>query len=264
MRIFRSGIRKLVRRPATYLTFGLLAGLLTLIILGVATSVGEEGPDPEVQLLLTFPAAYGLILQFVIGLGGLFAVIFGANVAGSEWGWGTFKVAVARGESRSRYLLLTFASVAAVLIIAILVPFGVGVVAAFIGANIAGIPTDGMTDAETLRGLPEQFARGWYAMAEQGAIGFAVATLARSQLAGIGIGIAFFFGETFAGIFLPEIVRYMPFNVASAAVGATGGFNGEGGPEPLAQGVAMVLVAAWLFGSLLVAAVYGERAEITG
>ena len=97
---------------------------------------------------------------------------------------------------------------------------------------------------------------------EQCAIGFAVATLARSQLAGIGIGIALYFGETFAGIFLPDIVRYMPFNVASASLGNTGGF--QGGPDPVSQATAMLLVAAWLFGSLLVAAVYAERAEITG
>lgn len=264
MRVFRSGIRKLVRRPASYLTFGLLAGLLVLIILGVATSIGEEGPDPEIQLLLTFPAAYGVILQFVLGLGGLFAVIFGANIAGSEWGWGTFKVAVARGESRSRYLLLTFASIAAFLIAAILASTAIGVGAAFIGANIAGIPTDGITDTETLRDLPEMFARGWYTLVEQCAIGFAVATLARSQLAGIGIGIAFYFGETFASIFLPDIVRYLPFSVASAALGTGGAFNGDGGPDPLSQGTAMILVAAWLFGSLLVAAIYAERAEITG
>lgn len=268
MRILRSGIRKLARRPATYLTFGLLSGLLVLIILAVAASGGQGGdgggggPRQEALLLLTFPGAYTLILQFVLGLGGLFAVIFGAAVAGSEWGWGTLKMAVARGESRSRYMLMTFAAVSAFLVIGLLFSFGVGVLAAFIGANIAGVPTDGISDAEVIRQLPEHFARGWFAMTEQCAIGFAVATLARSQLAGIGIGIALYFGETFAGIFLPDIVRYMPFNVASAALGSTGGF--QGGPDPVPQATAMVLVAAWLFGSLLVAAVFTERAEITG
>jgi len=270
MRILRSGIRKLARRPATYLTFGLLAGLLVLIILAVAASGGQGGDGgggggggrPEALLLLTFPGAYTLILQFVLGLGGLFAVIFGAAVAGSEWGWGTLKMAVARGESRSRYILLTFGAVSAFLVVGLLVSFGAGVLAAFVGANIAGVSTDGVGDADTLRKLPEEFARGWFAMTEQCAIGFAVATLARSQLAGIGIGIALYFGETFAGIFLPDIVRYMPFNVANAALGNTGGF--QGGPDPVSQATAMLLVATWLFGSLLVAAVFTERAEITG
>ena len=56
-----------------------------------------------------FPGAYDLILSFILGLGGLFAVIYGAAIAGSEWSWGTLKNAVARGESRSRYMLRTFA-----------------------------------------------------------------------------------------------------------------------------------------------------------
>jgi len=43
-------------------------------------------------------------------------------------------------------------------------------------------------------------------------------------LAGIGAGIAFYFGETFATMFLPDIVKYMPFAVtrASVAFGAAG------------------------------------------
>ena len=59
-------------------------------------------------------------------------------------------------------------------------------------------------------------------MAEQGALGFAIATLARSQLAGIGVGIGVYFGEQFASIFLPDIVKYLPFNAASAVVAVAG------------------------------------------
>lgn len=106
MRLFVSGLRKLVRRPATWVTFGLLAGLLTLIMLAVASMPGGDGGgngqggDP--LLLLTFPGAYAIILSFILGLGGLFSVIYGAAIAGSEWSWGTLKTVVARGESRSR------------------------------------------------------------------------------------------------------------------------------------------------------------------
>ncbi len=265
MRIFRSGARTLLRRPATWLTFGILTGLLVLIIVGVAATANEPDSGPEVLLLLTFPMAYQLILSFIVGLGGLFAITYGAAVAGSEWSWGTLKAVVARGESRSRYILLTFSAVAAYLLVGIAVSFVVGVAAAFGGANIAGVPTDGVTDTDAIQDLPELFARGWFTMVEQGAIGFAVATVARSQLAGIGIGIALYFGEAFAGIFLPDIVRYMPFSVASAAIGFGEGFGGGGGgPVPLPQETAMILVGAWLVGSLVVAAVVSERADITG
>ena len=72
--------------------------------------------------------------------------------------------------------------------------------------------------------------RGWVAIAATAAIGFAVATLARSQLAGIGVGIAFYFGETFAGIFLPDVVKYMPFHLANAPSAAAAA--GSARPRP--------------------------------
>jgi hypothetical protein len=111
-------------------------------------------------------------------------------------------------------------------------------------------------------------ARGWFAVVEQAALGFAIATLARSQLAGIGAGIAFYFGETFATIFLPDIVRYMPFAVARASIdtGAGDGFGGGGGTvvSALAPDTALVLVGVWLVGALALTVLFTERAEITG
>ena len=271
MRIFSAGLRKLLSRPASFVSVGLLVGLLGLIIIASAT-VGQTEQDPEggfaALALVTFPGAYDIILSFMFGLGGLVAVIYGAAVAGSEWSWGTLKNAVARGESRARYMLGTFAAIALMVAIGLAVTFVLGVVLALIGAAIAGVATTGLTDSATLARLPATAARGWFAVVEQAALGFAIATLARSQLAGIGAGIAFYFGESFASIFLPDIIRYMPFAVARASIdtGPGGGFGGGGGglTSALSADTALVLVAVWLFGSLLVTVLFTERAEITG
>jgi ABC-2 type transport system permease protein len=275
MRVFISGLRKLVGRPASFVTLGLLAGLLVLIIVATA-AVSTRDTSPAAQaralVLVRFPGAYDLILQFILGLGGLFAVIYGAAIAGSEWGWGTLKNAVARGESRARYLLLTFAAIAVMVAVGLAITFVVGIAAAVVGANIASVPTTGLTDAATLNRMPAQFVRGWFAVVEEASLGFAIATLARSQLAGIGAGIAFYFGETFARLFLPDIVKYLPFAVAQASLntspsGSLGGGPGGGdttGITSLPADTALVLVAVWLVGSLLVAVVFTERAEITG
>ncbi len=145
MRLFVSGLRKLVRRPATYITLGLLVGLLALIYIAVgatarqAAAVGGDGA--QALLLVTFPGAYALLLSFILGLGGLFAMIYGAAVAGSEWTWGTLKAAVARGESRSRYQLLSFASIGLMVGIGLLVAFAIGVAVAVVAANLAQVPT---------------------------------------------------------------------------------------------------------------------------
>src|SRR3972149_2469069 len=147
MRLFGSGLRKLVRRPAPWLPPGLLLGLLGLILAAVVAPANDRRADPDggnALLLLTFPLAYGFVLGFILGLGGLFAVIYGAAVAGSEWGWGTLKNAVARGESRSRYVVATFAGVALLTGIGLLVAFAAGVALAVVGANLAGVSTAGL------------------------------------------------------------------------------------------------------------------------
>jgi ABC-2 type transport system permease protein len=270
MRLFLAGLRKLVRRPATYVTFGLLVGLLALILIAVGATAGRQaanGDGREALLLVTFPGAYTLILSFILGLGGLFAVIYGAAVAGSEWTWGTLKSAVARGESRSRYQLLSFAAIAIIVGLGLVLALAAGVAVAVVGAGLGGVSTAGLGDAATLGTIPELLGRGWLAIVEEGALGFAIATLARSQLAGIGAGIAVYFGEQFAGIFLPDIVKYLPFNAANAVVatGGGGGFGGGGATLPrLEPDVAMVVVGAWLVGALVVSALFTERAEISG
>ncbi|MGI8927842.1 MAG: hypothetical protein ACR2H0_00045 [Candidatus Limnocylindrales bacterium] len=270
MTLFLSAVRKLRRRAATIVTFGLLGGLLTLIIIGTAaTGGGDGGPggggDPgfDPLSLVTFPTAYRLVLEFILQIGGLFALIYGAAIAGSEWSWGTLKAVVARGESRSRYMLTLFAAIAFVIVIGLLVTFVIGVAAAALGATIAGVSLDGIGNTQALLDLAEPFSRGLVGIITQGALGFAIATLARSQLAGIGAGIGLYFGGLFATIFLPDIVRYLPFQLASAALGS-GSFGEPPSPSDVPPDMAILLLLVWLVGSLVVAAGFAERAEITG
>lgn len=272
MRLFVAGLRKMVGRPASYVSVGLLVGLLGLILIAAAT-VGQDengpGSGDNARALITFPGAYDLILSFMFGLGGLVAVIYGAAIAGSEWTWGTLKNAVARGESRTRYTVSTFGAIVVMLALGLALTFALGVALAFLAASIAGISTAGATDADTLNRLPAMVSRGWFAVVEQAGLGFAIATLARSQLAGIGAGIAFYFGEGFASIFFPDIIKYMPFAAARASIdtGDGGGFGGGGGGglvQALEPDVALALVATWLVGAILVSVLFTERAEITG
>ncbi|MFI5258221.1 MAG: hypothetical protein ACHQ01_01230 [Candidatus Limnocylindrales bacterium] len=269
MRLFFSGLRKLVRRPASWVTVGLLMGLLALIIIAVGATANERtnvAREAAAKTMVTFPGAYDRLLQFITGLGGLFAVIYGAAIAGSEWSWGTLKSAVARGESRVRYMMISYVTVAVMIAIGILLTFAVGVVAAIIGANLANISTSGLGDSATLSDLPERLLKGWVAVVEEGALGFTIATLARSQLAGIGVGIAFYFGEGFAAIVLPDIVKYLPFSVANASLVTGTSTPGlfAGGASGLPADQAQVLVIVWLVGALLVAGLFSDRAEIAG
>lgn len=277
MRLLRGELRKLVKRPASYITLGIFLGVLVLLFVAVGASYrtmgqlpASQGGGPEAQAairsLLEFPGAYDAVVSFVASIGGLFAIAYGAAAAGSDWGWGMVKVAVARGESRSRYVLTKLAAVLLLLIPASLLAFLVGVVAVALAAMLAGIGMSGAGDAGTLQSLPWLLARSWLALGEQAAIGFAIATLARSQLAGLGVGIGVYFVESFAVGFWPEYVRFLPFSVVSSLLRDSTsalGASDQLGRYTIDQPTALLLVLAYLVASAVVSAIVLERAEIT-
>jgi hypothetical protein len=272
MRLLRANLRKLRRRPATWVTFILLVALLLLVLLAVVVG-SQEARSPQAaigaRLFITFPGAYELLLTMVLSIGGLLAVTYGAAIAGSEWTWGTLKAAVARGESRARYTIAGFGAVAIFSCIGLVLAFLVGVAGAAIGATIVGVPLSGMGDGAALGRLPELFARAGLAVAMNAALGYAIATIARSQLAGIGVGIGLFFAEGIAGIFLPDIIKWFPFASSSAVVavsdGAAAGMGGGGGfGAALDPNTAVLATIGWLVASMLVASLWTERAEIGG
>jgi ABC-type transport system involved in multi-copper enzyme maturation permease subunit len=270
MRLFRSSLRKLLRRPASWVTFALLVGMLLLLIffIVVATLQVEDAQGAlGARQFLTFPAAYELTLQLVLGLGGLLAVTYGAAVAGSEWTWGTLKAAVARGESRSRYTLAGYAGVAVFTWIGAFGAFLAGLGAIALGAVAANASLSGVCNAEALARMPELLARSFLGLAMNAAVGFAIATVARSQLAGIGVGIGLFFLEGIASVFLPEVLRWFPFSASGAVAGGTFGQGAaiqSGLGAQLDPDIAIAVVLAWLVGSLAVACVFTERADISG
>ena len=266
MRLFVSGLQKLATRMATLLTFGLLAGLLVMIDLAVATTRGARlrrrrqsarprhvpgrlRPDPELPLRPRRPVRRDLRRgdrRLGMDLGHPQdgrgprrepQPLPARDVRGHRGRHGGRPARRLRHRCRGGR--------------------------ARIGDRRASRSTGSATPT-ALAALPEHFARGWVAITATAALGFAVATLARSQLAGIGVGIAFYFGETFAGIFLPDVVRYLPFHLSQAAVGGRESFGGPPDPGALSVGTALFLVTLWLVGSLVVAAGFSERAEITG
>jgi hypothetical protein len=268
MRILRANLRKLVRRPASWVTLILLIALLGLINLALIAAA-KTSNDPQAALgarqFVTFPGAYELVLTLILGIGGLLAVTYGAAIGGSEWGWGTLKAAVARGESRSRYTLLNYAAVAVFVVIGLVIAYLIGVVAAAVGAVVLGAGLDGISDRDSLLRLPELFGRAGLALAMNAAFGYAVATVARSQLAGIAVGLGLYFAEGIAGVFLPEVFKWFPFSASSAVTAAgDGGAVGGGVTTQLDPNMAIVAVIAWLVVALTVAGLFTERAEIGG
>jgi ABC-type transport system involved in multi-copper enzyme maturation permease subunit len=258
----------LLRRTETWVLLLALVVLVAVVFASVGVIAERGGTSPTASLsqaFITFPGAYDQVLSFVLGLGGLFAVIYGASVAGSEWTYGTLKVAVTRGQRRATYMVVGFAALAVLTGIGFLIVFLSGVAAAYVGALVGNIPTAGISDSAAISALPGQLLKGWVAIGAEAAVGFAIATFARSQLAGIGVGIALYFGGNFLTLILPNVVKWLPFNAATAVVGTSAGPAASLGfaiPQ-LDPNVALVVVAAWLLGALLFTTLYVERTDIT-
>jgi ABC-2 type transport system permease protein len=269
MGLLSISLLKLVRRPASWVVLAILVGPIIVFFLGLAASVGQAegmGDELQVRTLLGFPAAYTTVIGFILGFGGLLAVVYAAAIIGADWAWGTIRAVVARGESRVRYTLITFLAIVILLGVGILLAFAVGAIAAVLAAEAAGLGSEGATDPDTLAGIPELLGRTWLGVSQQAAIGFAIAMLFRSQLAGIGAGLAFYFAEQFL-VLVPlagHVLPYFPFNVAGSVVATAGEFgDGFGGAVPLDSDSALLWSVGYLVLALAIATLGAWRAQIT-
>jgi len=272
MALLHISLVKLARRPASWIVLAVLLGLVALVFIGLAASASQI-TDPQdslqVSLILAFPNAYLVLVGIMLSFGGLLAVVYGSAISGAEWTNGTIRAVVARGESRVRYPLMTFAAIAIAIAVAVVITFVVGALVAVVAAGMADRPTDTAFETDTLLSIPDLLARSWLGVTEQAAIGFAIAMLFRSQLAGIGAGLAFYFGQIFLALIPPltDVLPYFPLNVATAVVGDADGFGdggGFGGGQTTIDGEqAVVLAIVYTLIALGIAVLATWRAQIT-
>jgi hypothetical protein len=140
---------------------------------------------------------------------------------GADWNWGVLRNVVARGESRAHYLLGKAAGVSIVLLIGCAIIFFFALAMTFLTALAHGIPIASPLRGNGLVDLVANFALGYLVVLERAALGFAVAVVLRSQLAGAVVGIVLYLGE---GI----VTTYLTFTAVARYFSDGGGF-GDGG-----------------------------------
>ena len=280
IRLVNAELLKLRRRWASYVVLGVLLGLMALVYLLIGlTSRGSEVSDQ----VLRFPGAYSVINQFVFGLGSLLAVSYAAAVGGADWNWGVLRVIVARGEGRSRYVLAKYIGVAIASAIGVVIAYTVWVVLTMLSASLAGgsagDPFAGGGGATMLRSV----GYGTFVLLERAAIGFAVAMLMRSQVAGVVVGIVLYLGESILSTILVVInlrgeglarlqvqdtqwFQFLPFSIGDSVLSAAAPSIGNDVSsmllQPVSLGVAVAATAVYLVLALGVAMLATERAEI--
>jgi len=213
-RLVRAELLKIRRRQATYVLF-----VIELVLTAIVFLAG--GRFWTISGLVSFPQAYStFFFQTIYQLAILIAIVFAAAYVGADWNWGVLRTIVARGEGRERYLMAKFIALAITLAIALLITFAAGFVFTFLQSLIYDIPMASPLRADGLQDLVVWIVVGFPVLLQRAAIGFAVAAIFRSQLAGAVVGIV---------LFLVESVLTTILTLLSATSGlGQGGFDGGG------------------------------------
>jgi ABC-type transport system involved in multi-copper enzyme maturation permease subunit len=242
---------------------------LEFVSVGIAARSGPSGlPAATVSWLLTFPDAFDGVLALSFEFLAIVGLIYVATAAGSEWTWGTLKVAVTRGHPRWRYTLSTFASLSIILLVGLLITYAAGLAAALVGASIAGISPGNPADPAVLPDVLVKLARCWIGLVSLTSVAYLITMVAKSQMAGIGAVIGYFLVSIIAPALLPdfvkEIFKYLPFSVSADAIGLQGPRGTASAASVVEPNTALLITIGWLVACLAVACLSVERAEVPG
>jgi hypothetical protein len=262
MRLLSVSILKLARRPAMIRTSLLMLALLALTYLSTAATARTLPASETAGLksMFGFPDAYTNLGGMVATFAGLAGAALAGAVAGSEWSWGTFRVAITRGASRGNYVLATVAALAVLMLVGWLILFAAGTIFVAVGAVVSGIPLGDPAGGGALARLPVLVAAGWWAIVMQLAIAFAVAFATRSQVAGIVAVVGLMFAEQFATAFMvpADVLWFGPVTAAGTLVKTAGTLGADG--ELL---VPFAVTSLYLVAAVVGAALFARRAEVT-
>jgi hypothetical protein len=285
IRLVGAELLKLRRRWATYVVLGVLVVLMALVylLIGALSSRGDESDGPGINLILRFPNAYAVINQFVFGLGSLLAVAYAAAIGGADWTWGVLRVVVARGEGRSRYVLAKAVGIGIVLVIGVLIAYGAGILFTFGAASLASMSAGSAIGSSSTDTLWKSLVLGAFVLLQRATIGYAVAVLTRSQVAGVVVGIILFLGESILATILTVMsigrsfgggvaqqdtqwYQFLPFSIGdsvlSAAASSLPGDLSEALLRPVPLEQAVIITGVYLVVALAIASLATERAEI--
>jgi ABC-type transport system involved in multi-copper enzyme maturation permease subunit len=183
------------KRPAAWVLLGVWLAMTTLFgyllpYLAARNPSSGGGFDdelsPEQLLASTLPPQ---LVPTVTGgmplFGGALALVLGALVAGSPYGWGTLKTAVTQRGARAQLLLGTSALLSVVLLAVVVATFALGVAASSTVATVEDRPFAWPAASDVAVGI----GAGWLIVAAWCALGVLLATVSRTTSLSIGLGL---------------------------------------------------------------------------
>jgi ABC-2 type transport system permease protein len=130
-------------------------------------------------------ALVAYVLSNISSTGGTLALILGALVVGSEYGWGTLKTVLSQRPGRLTAFFAKMLALGAALTLFVLLAFVVGAICTLIVTGIQGATVDWPSLVELLEGL----GGGAVILAVWAALGVFLATLFRSTALAVGLGL---------------------------------------------------------------------------
>jgi ABC-2 type transport system permease protein len=170
----------------------------TWILLGIWTFLGIffayvipyalDPDDSPVGLEQFLPESFaGNLLQGFPFFGGVFALMLGVFVLGSEYGWDTLKTLFTQRPGRLRVLAAKLAALGIVLVPFVLALFAAGAVASYLIAQIEDAPVNWPSAWLLVRAI----AAGWLILAVWAALGVLLGVVTRGTSLAIGVGILY-------------------------------------------------------------------------
>jgi ABC-2 type transport system permease protein len=178
----------------------LVAGIVGLyLLLWVAVQATEQQPNgttanvDELRNSLRVVAVRDTGLTMVAQVGSVLVVILAASIIATEFGWGTIRTIVPRSPGRGAFLTAKLITVALFLVLVVVLGWLAALLGSAIVTAIGNLDT-GMGNQFLGRTLAS-IGRTAYTIVPYAALSFALALLARSTAAGVGIGLAVLFLE---------------------------------------------------------------------
>ena len=252
----RAELLRLRRWPAVWVTIGAWVAMSIMFgyLFGYLSyktgdmSFSTEGQTRASLLVDLLPAAVpDTLLQGMPMFGGALMMVLGALVAGSGYGWGTWKTVYTQGPSRTSTVLGSLAALTTFVVGIVLLTLTLYAVISIAIASSEGVsivwPSLGSVTESTLAGT---LVLEMWAVA-----GFALGTVARGPALSVGLGLVWALvvenllrgvGELLGPV--EALTHVLPGTAAGSLVGA---LVGVGGPDPT-PGVVDVISgtqAAW-------------------
>lgn len=193
---FSAELTKLARRPASWILGAvtvlslLLFGYLFTYVFAANAQGGNasQGADPDAILQPLLPEnVLPAVLGNLSGLTAAVALVFGALVTGSEYGWGTLKLMLSQRPGRLNMLSGKILAVAVLLAGLTVIVILLGILSSAIVASLQDKPSDWPSVWQMVKGL----GAGWLILASWASFGLFLGILFRGAALAIGVGLIY-------------------------------------------------------------------------